>query len=367
MQRVTVAVPSHRYDILIERGLLDRAGVLCREAGLGRRGLVISDGNAGPLYADRLLRSLAREGFQATVTLVAPGERSKSAGELIRLWDALAEANLDRASFVVALGGGVVGDLAGFAAATYLRGIDVVQVPTTLLAQVDSSVGGKTGIDLAAGKNLVGAFHQPRLVLIDPDTLATLPEPEYRAGMAEVVKYGVIRDMTLFQEIEANPQAFLRHESVECVRMLAASCALKADVVAQDEREGGLRAILNYGHTVGHAVEATAGYGTYLHGEAVAIGMAAAGRLAVRRGLFDPAEAERVECLIRSLGLPVRLRESLPATRLLEHMAQDKKARDGGLRFVLATGIGAVGTYAVSWEEAAAAVDAVGAGAPDGA
>ncbi|HEU4753500.1 MAG TPA: 3-dehydroquinate synthase, partial [Armatimonadota bacterium] len=281
--------------------------------------------------------------------------------QLADVYHHLVAAGLDRRSAVVALGGGVVGDLAGFAAASYLRGIDFVQVPTTLLAQVDASVGGKTGIDLPEGKNLVGAFHQPRLVFIDLQTLDTLPEPDYRAGLAEIIKYGVIWDPELFRFLEVNRTAVLAHQPEELEHLVARSCEIKAEVVGRDEREGGLRAVLNYGHTIGHAVEAVAGYGRYLHGEAVAIGMAAAGRLAARRGWLPESTAQRIETLIREYGLPARLREPLPVGPLMEAMLRDKKTQSGELRFILARDIGRVEVAPVAAEDVRAVLETVGA------
>ncbi|MFM8662096.1 MAG: 3-dehydroquinate synthase, partial [Cyanobium sp.] len=249
----------------------------------------------------------------------------------------------ERGSLIVALGGGVVGDMAGFAAATWLRGIAVVQVPTTLLAMVDAAIGGKTGVNHPGGKNLIGAFHQPRLVLIDPSTLATLPEREFRAGMAEVIKYGVIGDAELFAQLEAaGPIDSIGTVGAELLQtLLERSAAAKARVVAADEREGGLRAILNYGHTLGHVVETLCGYGTWLHGEAVAIGMAAAGAIAVEMGLWSESEQQRQLALSEAAGLPVRGRD-LQGLAVLACVQGDKKVRDGRVRFVLPTAIGSV-------------------------
>lgn len=265
---------------------------------------------------------------------------------------------------MVALGGGVVGDLAGFAAATYLRGLPFVQCPTTLLAQVDASVGGKTAIDLPAGKNLAGAFHQPSLVLIDLDTLETLPERELRAGMAEVIKYGVIDDPELLSYVESNREALLAHQSEEMTHVIARCCEIKAEVVGEDERESGRRAILNYGHTVGHAVEAVAGYGRYLHGEAVAIGMAAAGRLSRLWGGWSETEETRVNQALRAYGLPIRIEAPLPEEALISAMRLDKKTRGGEFCFVLARRLGEVATAPISEAEAREALAVI---EPEGA
>ena len=359
MREITVPLPGRSYPILIGSGLLDRLGESLREAGISGAIALAQDAAVASTYGARALRSLEAAGYRVTSLPIPSGEASKSLAQLGALYDALAAAGLDRRAAVVALGGGVTGDLAGFAAATYLRGIDLVQVPTTLLAQVDSSVGGKTGIDLPAGKNLVGAFHQPRLVLIDPETLGTLPEREFRAGLAEVLKYGVIHDAELFRYLEANREAILAHQREELAHLIARSCEIKAEIVGQDERESGLRAVLNYGHTVGHAIEAVAGYGRYAHGEAVAIGMGAAGRLSRRVGWLPEEETRRIEELIRAYGLPLRLREPLSVEALLQAMRLDKKARSDELRFVLARRIGQVELAAVPEElarEAAAVV-----------
>lgn len=293
------------------------------------------------LYGPAVLDSLRSAGYRVSSVDVPSGEENKSLAQLGRLYDAFAEAGLDRGSAVVTLGGGVVGDLGGFAAATYLRGIEFVQVPTTLLAQVDASVGGKTGIDLPAGKNLAGAFHQPRLVLVDLDTLRSLPEREFRAGLAEVVKYGVIYDSEFFDYLESNRAALESHQPDVLEHVIGRCCEIKAEVVGQDERESGLRAILNYGHTVGHAVEAVAEF-AYLHGECVSIGMRAANRLSERLTGLSPAESRRIEGLLEACGLPTRLTTALPEESLLRTMLRDKKVRSGELRFVLASRIGRV-------------------------
>ncbi|MEB3170731.1 MAG: 3-dehydroquinate synthase, partial [Synechococcaceae cyanobacterium] len=281
--------------------------------------------------------------------VVEAGEEQKTPATVARIHDEAFARRLERGSLIVALGGGVVGDMAGFAAATWLRGIAVVQVPTTLLAMVDAAIGGKTGVNHPGGKNLIGAFHQPRLVLIDPTTLATLPEREFRAGMAEVIKYGVIGDPQLFADLEAAARRDGAGglASIQAVgpallqTLLERSAAAKAAVVAADEHEGGLRAILNYGHTLGHAVETLCGYGTWLHGEAVALGMLAAGEIAVAMGLWSQAEQDRQRALVAAAGLPLRWPELNPEAVLL-CLQGDKKVRDGRVRFVLPTAIGAV-------------------------
>jgi 3-dehydroquinate synthase len=303
--------------------------VLADEAVSDRWGHVVVDG-------------LETAGLRAVLVEVPSGEQSKSLAMAGEIYRRLAAAGIDRDGMVFTLGGGVVGDLGGFAAATWLRGVRCVQLPTTLLAQVDAAVGGKTGVDLPEGKNLVGAFHQPSAVIADLDTLATLPDREYRAGLAEVVKYGVIDDPALLDLLERETRAALLRDPGVVAEVVERSCRIKARVVGDDERESGRRTTLNYGHTVGHAVEAVTGYEAYLHGEAVSLGMAAAGTLSAARCGFADGDRRRVERLLTALGLPVRLRQALDAAELVERMRRDKKSRDGTLRFVLAERLGAV-------------------------
>jgi 3-dehydroquinate synthase len=343
MRKVHVALGERSYDILIGQGLLGGLGRACRRVGLRGRCVVVTDRRVGPLYANPARTSLREAGFELTVITVPSGERAKSLAHAARCYDRLAAHRLERGSFVVALGGGVVGDLAGFIAATYLRGIALVQVPTTLLAQVDSSVGGKTGVNLGAGKNLVGSFWQPRLVLCDLDTLKTLPSREYQAGLGEVIKYGIIWDATLFRRLEKNIRRLLKLEPRELEQVVARCCAVKAEVVSQDETESGLRAILNFGHTFGHGLEASTGYGQYLHGEAIAVGQVLAARLS-RDQLGLPArDVERIIRLFTRAGLPVQARLTrMQRTRLVEAMLRDKKVAQGQMRFVLAEQLGKV-------------------------
>jgi len=366
MREVTVSLPSGQYPILIGAGLLDRVGEQIVRAGLSGSVFVVTDSGVGPLYAERVLASLARAGIPALLHTVPAGEQSKCLAEYGRGLDTMASAGLERSAIVLALGGGVVGDLAGFLAATYLRGVRLVQAPTSLLAQVDSSVGGKTGIDLAAGKNLAGAFHQPQLVLADTAALQTLPPRELRAGLAEVVKYGVILDPELFESLELNSEALLNHHEEITERTVERCCRLKARVVEADEKETGLRAVLNYGHTIGHAIEAVAGYGIYLHGEAISIGMSAAGWLSCRRVQLAPAEAGRIDRLLSRFGLPIRLARELDENELLAAMSRDKKSRGGALRFVLARRIGQVELHEVTSADALAAVAAIAPGSGAG-
>jgi 3-dehydroquinate synthase len=294
--------------------------------------------------------------------VVANGEESKSVGQLARVWDFLAAEKLDRGGVLYAVGGGVIGDLAGFAAASWLRGIACVQVPTTLLSMVDSSVGGKTGINISAGKNLVGAFHQPRAVFIATGLLATLPAREFAAGMAEVIKYGLLGDADLLAQLDLAP---LRPASTELAAVVRRCCALKARIVEADERETateGGRALLNLGHTFGHAIENAAGYGEYLHGEAVAIGLAAAARLSHQLGLVEAGVIDRVERVLVAHALPTRLRAPLPLVDLRAAMSRDKKVRAGGLRFVVLRAVGVAATQGnIPAELADASFRAVGA------
>lgn len=334
------------YDILIGTGLIDRAGGLIADRLPGRRAVILTDTAVGPLYAGRMQASLKAAGIASEVMTIPSGEASKSFDLLQDLLNQALDAGLDRKSFLVALGGGVVGDLGGFLAAILLRGIDYVQVPTTLLSQVDSSVGGKTAINTRHGKNLVGAFHQPRLVLADIDTLATLPKRELLAGYAEVAKYGLIDRPEFWSWLETHGEKVLAQAPVELAEAVRVSCLAKAEVVAQDEREGGVRALLNLGHTFGHAIEAEAGYGgQVLHGEAVSVGMALAFRHSARLGLCDAADVARVEAHLKGVGLPVAPLEVMgqqpPAIpELMARMASDKKAEGGHLTLILARGIG---------------------------
>ncbi len=339
---VRVGLAERSYDIVIGDGLLPSIGSRCRDLFSGRKTLVVSDGHVAPLYAETVCASLREAGFAVSVAVVPAGEGSKSAAQLTALWSAAVEAGVDRKSFLVALGGGVVGDLGGFAAASFLRGIPFVQVPTSLLAMVDSAVGGKTGINLPQGKNLVGAFHQPALVLADLDVLSTLPPREFSAGMAEVIKYGVIYDPTLFDRIEANVAAIRALDRGLLAELVRRSCEIKAEVVGIDEREDGLRAILNYGHTLGHAIENVQGYGQLLHGEAIAIGMVFASRVSECECGLPPDATARQAKLFQAFGLPTDW-SAFDWSALRRAMAVDKKAANASPRFVLAESLGKVG------------------------
>jgi 3-dehydroquinate synthase len=343
MRLVNVALGARSYGIHVGDQLLDQLGAKCAELELGKRCAVITDSNVAPLYAERAATSLREAGFNPVMICVPAGESSKKLTTVATCYDRLAEHRLERKSFVVALGGGVVGDLAGFVAATYLRGIHFVQTPTSLLAQVDSSVGGKVGVNLKSGKNLVGAFWQPRLVLCDLETLKTLPGREFRAGLAEVIKYGIIFDAALFDRLEQHLDALLAQEPGVVAEVVARCCEIKAAVVRQDETESGLRAILNFGHTIGHAIEAISGYGKYLHGEAISIGQVLAARLSAALLGLSAADVERIRGLFERAGLPTRIRLS-PGRRdrLTAAMKLDKKVSEGVVRFVLAKRIGEV-------------------------
>lgn len=345
MPRVDVHLGERAYAILIEPGALTGVGAFVSGLGPPTRVALITDGNVRPLYEGRAVASFREAGLDVHTLLIPPGEGSKSLDVAGTLYTGLLEAGIDRKSIVVALGGGVVGDVAGFVAATVLRGVDCVQVPTTLLAQVDSSVGGKTGINHPLGKNLIGAFHQPRGVLVDPTTLGTLPQGEFVAGLAEVVKTALIRDAHLLAYLEDHTDDLLALDAAALTHVITRCCRIKADVVEQDPREtSGLRAILNYGHTVGHALEAVSGYGRYRHGEAVAVGMVVAARIAVARGLVDRSLAARQSALLQALGLPTWADE-LASGGLITALYRDKKAEAGRWRFVLPTDAGAVAVF----------------------
>ena len=341
---VTVDLGARSYSIQIGEGLLAKVGELTHQVSKGTHGLLVSDATVAPLYAGKAAEALARAGLPVGQVIVPAGEASKDGRCLFQVYEKAIEQRLDRQSFVLALGGGVVGDLAGFAAATFLRGVDFIQVPTTLLAMVDSAVGGKTGINLPQGKNLVGSFHQPRLVLCDLATLKTLPPRELASGLAEVVKYGVIRDASLFELLEKRRNDVLAKDLGVIGQIVAQSCRIKADVVGKDEREeSGLRATLNFGHTIGHALEAVTGYGKYLHGEAIAVGMVYAARLSVAERGLPQKDCDRLIELLRGLGLPTEAPD-VEWTSLRKAMGVDKKTSAGKPRFVLAERLGKVVT-----------------------
>ncbi len=343
MRTVSVELGDRSYAIKIAPGLLKQLGQECARLKLGRRCAIITDSIVGKKYARPAFESLVLAGFEPLLIIIPAGEKSKRVSVVEKCFDRLAAHRLERKSFIVALGGGVVGDLAGFVAATYLRGIPFVQVPTTLLAQVDSSVGGKTGVNLQAGKNLVGAFYQPQLVLCDLDALKTLPNREYVSGLAEVIKYGVIYDAILFAQLERQLPKLLQREAATLAAVIARCCEIKANIVGQDETESDLRAILNFGHTIGHAIENSSGYGKFLHGEAIAIGQVAAAKLSQTILGLPSADAERIEQLFVAAGLPVRIKlNGKRREKLFAAMRLDKKVSGGEIKFVLAEKIGKV-------------------------
>ena len=345
---IPVELPQQSYDLAIAPGGLSQLGHWLQPLQLGQKLLLVSNPMIFRRYGEQAVTALTEAGFDVATCLLPAGERYKTPATLQKIYDAALTHRLERSSTILALGGGIVGDMSGFAAATWLRGIAFVQVPTSLLAMVDAAIGGKTGINHPRGKNLIGAFHQPRLVLIDPEVLKTLPPREFRAGMAEVIKYGVIWDAELFEQLEESPrldqQRYLSAELLQVI--LTRSCQTKAHVVSQDEKEAGLRAILNYGHTIGHAVESLTGYRLVNHGEAVAIGMVAAGQLAIALGLWPQEAADRQQRVIQAAGLPTQLPAQLAnpdaVEQILAALQSDKKVLSGKVRFVLPTPIGSV-------------------------
>ena len=342
-RQVHVELGERSYDITIQQGLLRELGPMLRNIVKAKRVLVVTDRNVGPVFGPALAKSLQVAGFDGSLVELPPGESSKTMRVAECLYDRCFDSKLDRSSCILALGGGVVGDLAGFAAATYMRGIDYVQVPTTLLAMVDSSIGGKVGVDHPMAKNAIGAFHQPKAVLIDPLVLNRLPERELRAGLAEVIKYGIIKDAMFYEALEANLQPLIEKDPEALGEVIERSCEIKAEIVGEDEREreGGSRALLNYGHTFGHAIETCTGYKAYLHGEAISIGMCLAAELSVKQGVLDQEQADRIRALFESAKLPTRLKaDDPPAEALHQATFRDKKTRAGQLRFILAHGIG---------------------------
>ncbi|RUM02570.1 3-dehydroquinate synthase [Rhizobium chutanense] len=345
VQTVHVPLGERAYDILIGPGLVARAGAEIASRLKGRKAAVITDENVAPLYLEALIASLNEAGIAAAAVVLPAGEKTKSFEHLMTACDKVLEARVERNDCVIALGGGVIGDLSGFAAGIVRRGVRFVQVPTSLLAQVDSSVGGKTGINSRHGKNLIGVFHQPDLVLADTDALNTLSEREFRAGYAEVAKYGLIDKPDFFAWLEANWKAVFTGGSAR-IEAIAASCQAKADVVVADERENGQRALLNLGHTFGHALEAATAYDSsrLVHGEGVSIGMVLAHEFSARINLASPDDARRVERHLKEVGLPTRMveipGELPPAETLMDAIAQDKKVKSGKLTFILTRGIG---------------------------
>lgn len=346
---ITVEVPQSPYDVVIAPGGLDQLGAWIVEHGtrsrkLGKKLLLVANPHVFELYGQRAIASLEKAGFDVAYHLIPDGELHKTLTSVEGIYDAAYAHRMERSSGIVALGGGIIGDMSGFAAATWLRGIQFIQVPTSLLAMVDASIGGKTGVNHPLGKNLIGAFHQPRLVLIDPQVLNTLPVREFRAGMAEVIKYGIICDADLFEQLDAvDDLSDYSHMPESLMQtILLRSCQAKAIVVSKDEKEAGLRAILNYGHTIAHAIESITGYTAVTHGEAVAIGMVAAGEIAVRLEMWPKALSDRQTALIQKAGLPTQVPAGLDHEQLITLLQSDKKVEDGKVRFILPTAIGAV-------------------------
>ncbi len=339
-QIVRVHIPGHEYDIVVQPGLLHSIGNHLRQASRSAKAAIVTDSNVGPHYAATVANSLNNAGFQTTIATVPAGEHHKNLHTLATIYDQVLPLGLDRSTPLLALGGGVIGDMTGFAAATILRGVPFIQVPTTLLSMVDASVGGKTGIDHALGKNLIGAFHQPLAVLIDPDTLHTLPLPELRSGLAECIKHDIIRDAAAFSQLEQNLHRAIALDIDYLANLVAHNVAIKAKVVENDPFEKAERAHLNFGHTFGHGIETVSNY-SYSHGQSVALGMVAASRLANALNLLDSPSVDRITRAIAAAGLPTR-GLTLPIDDVLASMTFDKKAHAGRIRFVLPTAIGSV-------------------------
>jgi 3-dehydroquinate synthase len=340
MQTLTVNLGERSYPVHVGAGLLEQAGELLQQAGVRGKVAVVTNPTVAQLYLDPIHEALTNAEFEVTPILLPDGEEHKNLKSLVSIYDRLIDERFERKSCVLALGGGVVGDVAGFAAATYLRGVSYVQVPTTLLAQVDSSVGGKTGINHESGKNLIGAFYQPKLVLIDVAVLRTLPHRELAAGLAEVIKYGIIQDPALFELLEQRMEKLLGSDRELLSQVITVSCAIKARVVEADEREEDYRAVLNFGHTIGHALEAVTGYRQLLHGEAVAVGMVKAVTLSMQQGFCDTASFNRVAALVRKAGLPVEIPSGVLPQNLIQAMEVDKKVAGGKIKFIMCEGIG---------------------------
>ncbi|NCO75952.1 MAG: 3-dehydroquinate synthase [Cyanobacteria bacterium] len=341
---ISVCLPENSYSICVTNNGLSTIGEKAKTLNLGKKILIISNAEIFDYYGNITVNSLEKAGFTVNYHLIPAGESYKTLDSISKIYDTALQFRLERNSTMLALGGGVVGDMTGFAAATWLRGINFIQIPTSLLGMVDASVGGKTGVNHPQGKNLIGAFYQPKLVLIDSSVLKTLPDREFRAGMAEVIKYGVIWDKTLFERLELanNLNSLNNLEDDLLTEILTRSCQAKADVVSQDEKEGGLRAILNYGHTIGHVVESLTNYNTFVHGEAVAIGMVAAGKIALEMNLWTSEESQRQYNLIEKAGLPTKIPDYLDVDMAIASLQMDKKVKGGKVRFILPEKIGKV-------------------------
>jgi 3-dehydroquinate synthase len=360
---IPVNLGSRSYTIVVEPGALGTAGARLRALGVGSRAIVVSDAAIMRLHGASVTKGLEAAGFTVTTLDVPEGEGAKTLRVASECWDRLLGAGADRTSTVLALGGGAVGDLAGFVAASYMRGVNFVQLPTTVLAQVDASIGGKTAIDHPKAKNLIGAFHQPRLVIVDPSVARTLPDREFRSGVAEIVKHGIVLDAGYFDDVERSAAALLDRDLDTLTRIIGGSCRLKAAVIERDpEEKSELRYALNAGHTIGHALEAVTRFATWTHGEAVALGLVAEAHLAERLGVATAATTRRQEALLAAVGLPVRA-PSLDANAVLKAISHDKKARDGRVPFVLAPSIGAFRVvYDVGPDDVRAALGALRGG-----
>jgi 3-dehydroquinate synthase len=354
MESVRVSLGERSYRILIQHGLIQEAGDILFSCNVGSHAVIITNTTVGPLYLPAVKKSLEDALFQVDVIEIPDGEEYKTLAWMKRIYDRLLAYNLDRTSSIIALGGGVIGDMTGFAAATFLRGIPLMHMPTTLLAQVDSSIGGKTGVNLPQGKNMVGAFYQPRLVLIDPAVLKTLDSRELRTGMAEVIKYSVIHDRDFFYFLKDNVNSAYALNDAAVSRIIKTCCTIKAAITEQDEREGGIRAILNFGHTIGHAIETLTSYSRFRHGEAVAMGMAAAARLSAAWGCCPHEAYTGLIALLESAGLPVQI-PAFERDSYLAAIQKDKKRARGTIRMVLMKSIGEVFIEEISAEKLASA------------
>ncbi len=346
--RILVPLGKKSYEVTIEAGIRNKISEELLKIGIknNRKILVISNKEISDLYIEDFLKPLKDNNYQVQIFLIKAGELHKNLETLIEIYNFAFEFGLDRNSLIIALGGGIVGDITGLAAATWLRGIDYIQIPTTLLSMVDSSVGGKTAVNHPKGKNLIGAFHQPKAVFIDPETLKTLPKREFNAGMAEVIKYGVIKDKELFEflENEKNKNNLINLENECLIKIINSSIKTKSHIVSKDEQEHGVRAILNYGHSFGHVIENLCGYGEFLHGEAISIGMKIAGGIALEKGLWSNEEFIRQDNLLKSYSLPTKI-PKINKKEVITILMGDKKVRDGKMRFILPKGIGEVDIY----------------------
>jgi len=351
METLKVELGDRSYEIVIMRGLLGHAGKLLKELNLTPKCLLVTNATVDGIYGDVVRRSLSSEGFLVRTAVVEDSEKAKSLTDAEKLYQEAYDFGIDRRSPFIALGGGVVGDLTGFVAATYMRGVPFIQIPTTLLAQVDSSVGGKVAINYLGIKNLIGAFYQPSVVIIDPSTLDSLPAREFKSGLAEVIKYGIIWDKGFFNFLERHGEEILSLEPTAVESIIYRSCKIKAEVVSCDERERDLRMILNLGHTFGHAVEVIGGFRVFKHGEAVGIGTCLAARLAKKMGILHGRDADRIICLVERFGLPTALPQKVAPETILEIMRKDKKNREAKITLILPIGIGRVQKYRFAPEE----------------